>query len=243
MTKFQSRARPVVEPLVHQPQLGRVVAHEHGGERGAEAAAAGGQAVERQSRLGIHGHRTSNPRRHPASVASAGGRLRNRPDHSPQASADIAPDQYSRGARGRSAPGFARIPGWKQLPSCHVSFAAPLAPHSGHSARRSMPGWWGGRRIRSSAPRDRRGDGRRRPVQAPPASSASSTCLAMLAPQSHAIQTIGPFDTGVQVAALAVVGEEGVQFGQQGHQPPALAQRRFTTRSPGPPAPAATAGS
>jgi hypothetical protein len=28
---------------VHQPQLGRVVAHEHGGERGAKAAAAGVQ--------------------------------------------------------------------------------------------------------------------------------------------------------------------------------------------------------
>ena len=30
----------------------------------------------------------------------------------------------------------------------------------------------------------------------------------MLAPQSHAIQTIGPFDTDVQVAAPAVLGVE-----------------------------------
>jgi hypothetical protein len=34
-------AGPVVEPVAHKPQLRRVVAHEHGGERGAEAAAAG----------------------------------------------------------------------------------------------------------------------------------------------------------------------------------------------------------
>jgi hypothetical protein len=34
-------ARPGVEPLVHQAQLRRVVRHEHGGERGAEAEAAG----------------------------------------------------------------------------------------------------------------------------------------------------------------------------------------------------------
>jgi hypothetical protein len=34
--------RPRVQPVVNEPQLRRVVAHEHGGERGAEAAAAGG---------------------------------------------------------------------------------------------------------------------------------------------------------------------------------------------------------
>ena len=32
---------PGVEPLMDQVQLPRTVAHEHGGERGAEAAAAG----------------------------------------------------------------------------------------------------------------------------------------------------------------------------------------------------------
>jgi hypothetical protein len=31
---------------VDEPQLGRVVAHEHGGERGAEAAAAGVKAAD-----------------------------------------------------------------------------------------------------------------------------------------------------------------------------------------------------
>jgi hypothetical protein len=30
-----------VEPIVHQPQLRRLVAHEHGGERGSEASAVG----------------------------------------------------------------------------------------------------------------------------------------------------------------------------------------------------------
>jgi hypothetical protein len=34
-------ARPRIEPVAHEPQLGRVVGHEHGGERGAEAAATG----------------------------------------------------------------------------------------------------------------------------------------------------------------------------------------------------------
>jgi hypothetical protein len=38
----------------------------------------------------------------------------------------------------------------------------------------------------------------------------------MLAP--HAIQTIGPVDARVKVTAVVVVGEEGVQLGQQAHR-------------------------
>jgi hypothetical protein len=53
-----------------------------------------------------------------------------------------------------------------------------------------MPGWWGGRRIRSSAPRDTQMRRLRGPVQSAARRSSSSTQLAMLAPQSQAIQTI-----------------------------------------------------
>jgi hypothetical protein len=41
--------RPRVQPVVNEPQLRRVVAHERGGERGAEAAAAGSSSTSRYS--------------------------------------------------------------------------------------------------------------------------------------------------------------------------------------------------
>ena len=46
----QAEAGPGVEPVVDEVQLTRAVAHEHGGERGAEAAAAGVEGVRRRSR-------------------------------------------------------------------------------------------------------------------------------------------------------------------------------------------------
>src|SRR5262245_16758784 len=52
-----------------------------------------------------------------------------------------------------------------------------------------------------------------RPAQA---RSPSSARRAMLTPQSHAIHTIGP--STPPFAALAVVGEDGVQLGQQAHR-------------------------
>jgi hypothetical protein len=42
----EPEAGPVVEPLAHEPQLRRVVAHEHGGEGSAEAATAGVQGED-----------------------------------------------------------------------------------------------------------------------------------------------------------------------------------------------------
>jgi hypothetical protein len=53
-------AGPVVQPLAHEPQLRRVVAHEHGGEGGAEAAAA-------RIQLNWHGHHHPRPRGGPRS--------------------------------------------------------------------------------------------------------------------------------------------------------------------------------
>jgi len=46
----QADTGPGVEPRVHEPQFRRVVGHEHGGECGAEAAAAGIQ-------VRLRGHR------------------------------------------------------------------------------------------------------------------------------------------------------------------------------------------
>jgi hypothetical protein len=57
----------------------------------------------------------------------------------------------------------------------------------------------------------------------------------MLAPQSHVIHTRFTIDAGVQLAAAAVLLKGGVEGGEQ------LGQR--ATRSPDPPAAAATAGS
>jgi hypothetical protein len=39
----------------------------------------------------------------------------------------------------------------------------------------------------------------------------------MLAPQSQAIQTINVVDAGVQVAAVVVLGVEGIKVRKQGH--------------------------
>jgi hypothetical protein len=72
-----------------------------------------------------------------------------------------------------------------------VDSRAP-ATEVGRKPRRSMPGCWGGRRIRSSAPHDKRSHGPARARQSGPAWASSSRRRAMLAPQSHAIQTIRP---------------------------------------------------
>jgi hypothetical protein len=56
-----------------------------------------------------------------------------------------------------------------------------------------------------------------------------------------------PLDAGVQVAAAMVVGEEGVQLGQQAHGPvayrsrPACASRQPALTPPAPPSPVAGA--
>jgi hypothetical protein len=55
-----------------------------------------------------------------------------------------------------------------------------------------MPGWWGGRRIRSSYSARQERNGLARPVHPAAARSFSSTRRAMLAPQSQDIQTTGP---------------------------------------------------
>jgi hypothetical protein len=55
----EADAGPVVESVAQETQLWRVVAHEHGGERGVEAAAA-------RIQLNWHGHRHPRPRGGPS---------------------------------------------------------------------------------------------------------------------------------------------------------------------------------
>jgi hypothetical protein len=62
-----------------------------------------------------------------------------------------------------------------------------------------MPGWWAGQVSMSNA-------------------LPSSARRAIRAPHSQSNQTVGPVGAGVQIAAALVLGEEGVQVGQQAHR-------------------------
>lgn len=89
-----------------------------------------------------------------------------------------------------------------------------------------MPGWWDGRRIRSSAPRATE---KARP---PACSSAAGGSLVLVHSSGHPRPALAhypddrPIDTGVQHAAAEVVGEEGVEVGQEGHGGERSAARR-----------------